>query len=396
MAKQRTYHEQPHIQRKPSETASSQGSNRDSQAGDVRSLVKRAQQNPGGLSSGEVIHLQRTIGNHAVQRLLNPKHQGSADQVQRLFADGYNALYVPLTWMSARFDDMTETVQQALDDRDKEAMGRELKENFADNTGLSFDEAKSVNPPEQAKNKLAADGYTFQYFDPEAQTAGFGQKKTRRLQKKLGQTKLPQILATMLANHNRVYQLPADNKINIDVEKMATTLALNPEVLVKSPDDLGESYEINKICSLIALLKGETANLSKLNAALKLKSTLKNLKDYYALLHRYFYQEKHIQYDEPSTHPAIYRDWGYSLIASGNTTFGSLSTILRQKLGAGKGYIFDITGHTVYITMRRDFLPGQLLGETERISDYFEFQSDPSNFPEANEGTRRVSAIYAK
>jgi hypothetical protein len=121
----------------------------------------------------------------------------------------------------------------------------------------------------------------------------------------------------------------------------------------------------------------------------------KDARGYYEAMHAYYYDQQGVMYDEPSTHAGIYREWGYSMIFAGNTTFQQLPTKLTQTLAVGKQYILDLTGHSVYVTMKKAMAPGDALGDTEPIASYFDFNSDGDNF-NTGEWKQNVENIYEK
>ena len=94
------------------------------------------------------------------------------------------------------------------------------------------------------------------------------------------------------------------------------------------------------------------------------------------------------------THPGIYKEWGFSMIHAGHTSWADLRDVLKSSLRTGKKYIFDLDNHSVFVTMKKDFHPGSGQAKKTFIS-FFDFHSDPNNF-NTGELKQYVEYIYEK
>jgi hypothetical protein len=170
-----------------------------------------------------------------------------------------------------------------------------------------------------------------------------------------------------------------------------------PAYLVPEPNDLGPSHVMGFVCSLIALIKAEgidtvAAWLTQMGQAYRPNAN--NKTTLLTKLHKYYYVDNGVLYDDDASHLSLYRDWGYTLIYSGGTSWKALlgrGDILKP----GGKYIFDIDGHTVYTVIRRALQP---LQEGENLSTYFQPLSDQDNWDKTDAETMalKVHAIYAK
>lgn len=362
----------------------------------VQQLMRMAADNPSGLSRADVLRLQRIVGNRATQNLLRRTHR-QGETIQRLLADGEDKLYVTKSWADTQFDDRSETVRQVLTEGKYRGLHDELIGNINEITGIDIYRVQEVDPVSKVTSTLLQDGFSTYPSRDDA-------RKITSSQRQSTSTKLHNDLMTALDDRYKVTVLPQDgNKTNlsqVSVPTLPQKPLIDPKGLVKAPDDILGTFDITKVCALIAVYKGELNNLPGLYTQIGLTKAPKphNGKaeqGYYLALHDYYYTQKNIQYDEPSTHAGIYREWGYQLIFTGNTDWTNLPTKLSQPLQTGKSYIFDLDNHSVYVTMKKTLNPGPALGKDERLSDYFNFQSDPNNF-NTGEWKQRVENIYEK
>lgn len=169
-------------------------------------------------------------------------------------------------------------------------------------------------------------------------------------------------------------------------------LLIRPNEFVRAPSDLGE-FDVETACSLISISKSQST--STLNAKLGLTKNLGSDIDYYEALHGYYFQDRNVEYTEASAHPTIYSEWGYQIVFSGNVEFKDLPKELTFTLLKGKGYIFGIDGHSVYVTVKKNLAPGTVIASNPGVEEYLKFHSDNRNFNKL-EHQRRVYYIYDK
>jgi hypothetical protein len=336
-----------------------------------------------GFHPREVLHLQQSIGNQAVQRLI---------------VDSGFKLYAPKTWIDTKIDDREETIRDIVEDGSNYALQTELIENISSVVGEEAPVIQEVDPSTNMLSTLLNDGLAV-YSDRSAA------RSDDREHHRTASKKLFNDLPPALTDHHTVTVLPKDgerqNLAQHPVSGMPKKRILDPKTLVKAPDDIEGEFDITKVCGLIAIYKSEEGNLQGLRQKIGLvgvppKYNDKQEQGYYKALHDYYYTTKGVQYDEPSTHPAIYtQDWGYSLIFTGDVGFKALPAQLPKALQVGKKYIFDLTHHTVFVTMKKQLNPGYQFGNEEPVSDFFNFQSDGNNF-NTGEAKQNVMNIYEK
>jgi hypothetical protein len=170
-----------------------------------------------------------------------------------------------------------------------------------------------------------------------------------------------------------------------------TTLA--PHDLLSEPDDLGATHDIHKVCSFIALIAAEGAGTVQGALINKGQQVSNQSRDVLlTALHAYYYNTKHLMYDDTSTHPALFADWGYNVLFSGDVPWSALLS-RRDLLVPGKRYIFDMVGHTCCAWLKKP-LPAQPTGQ-ETVKEFFENHHDPANYM-PDEMHLNVHYIYGK
>jgi hypothetical protein len=114
-------------------------------------------------------------------------------------------------------------------------------------------------------------------------------------------------------------------------------------------------------------------------------------------VHKYYFSEAGMMYDDESTHIRLMREWGFKLVYSGATTFRAL---MKQKalLKTGKKYIFDIEGHTVLVTLKQALPEPNAVTDQENLGDYFRLYNNPQNWDKSDAQTMElpVEDIYEK
>ena len=143
-------------------------------------------------------------------------------------------------------------------------------------------------------------------------------------------------------------------------------------------------------CVLIALLKhdGEQEAHTKSDTQKVddgLQPAVQTLHDYY------MGKDVPLEYDDTSTRMAIMKEWGYDLVFTGPVAFTDLHK--RLTLTGDEKYVFDITGHTVKVTLRQD-LP-DAGADMDDADAYYEFHSDPANY-DGTEKDQQVEYVWAK
>jgi hypothetical protein len=141
-------------------------------------------------------------------------------------------------------------------------------------------------------------------------------------------------------------------------------------------------------CVLIALVK-QTGGEDFARQLTKSQS-ITNTETAVQALHDHYMGEK-VQYDDTSTRFQIMEAWGYDLIFSGESGWMDLGKHVPLK--AATKYVFDIPGHTVLVTVKKD-LPATL-PKKANLSDYFETHSDPRNYGE-KETANPVRYVWKK
>lgn len=345
--------------------------------------------NRGGqeLLAHELTHVVQQNGN-AVQRNLNneiatpnsvtqspEKKPYTQPIIQRLVANEYSGqLFVPNAWLNTTLEERTQTLKDVISNV-KSPLYKELIDNLNSLSGIDINEISKVSPNSEIFQTLVDEGIVPEgLHQPENQEACNKWKST---------------LETSLSvlNAITILSLGKTGKINNKRQQ----LIINPQELVKAPDDLAGGFDATKACALIAIVKSEGQNRTNLDNKLGLTQSLKNDLDYYKALHDHYYINHGIQYDEPVTSPALLNEWGFKLIFSGKQAFKDL----RLPLTTGKQYIFAIEGHIVYVTMNQD-LPATGIPSGKNVTDYFVFHSDRAHNYNQHEYLFDVKYIFEK
>jgi hypothetical protein len=331
-------------------------------------------------AAGAVLSLQRALGNRAVGRLLANAAGTPWQRVQRLIADpmGPGRLFVPPSWLDTPLDDRQETVREAAHDG---VLGPQLKANAQAAIGVHIQHIDEVAVAKGAREAIAAK----RVQDGLATTGRAAlQPKNRRW------NQLRQPLSEAVQEHNRVTMLPE----TMDVYMQGLTdrrAIIRPQEIVASASTLPTTFPMKEACALIAVVKSYGTDRSALDQKLGVQN-LDNDTEYYKAMHRHYFIQQHIDYAEPSTHPALFGAWGFRLVFSGMCTFRELPRQLTQTLRAGSQYIFDIVGHSVLVKLTRDVTPGMTF---EKPGDVFQFFSDSRNF-DKGETNFQVKYIYER
>lgn len=366
-------------------------------------LLQRAQHAPDTLSAHDVLRLQRTHGNQTVQRLLANRvqqNQTTADNpIQRVLYND-NTIHATADYWDTKI---------AWNNESKEAYTRKPKESDPTFKAL-FDGENATKIKGFIKKATGLDVTTATSY-PKNDTGAKNAIKAAKFVKKSdfvddtpGYQATLRKVAAVLAAHGQLIKPSYSGQRFYDAGSVddAIEFILKPKDMIPEEADLpgkDESISHRKgkhdsvwglVCSLIALVKMEGVD------AVKSKVEAESLSGEIAAvqaLHGY-YKGKGIEYDDTSTHPALYSEWGYSLIFSGKANFNVLHKHLRLK--KDQTLIFDIEGHTVKIKVKKD-LPvfNSSTMPTITPSEYFETFSDSDNYKE-NEFTKAVEYIYKK
>jgi hypothetical protein len=97
-----------------------------------------------------------------------------------------------------------------------------------------------------------------------------------------------------------------------------------------------------------------------------------------------------VQYDDSASRYPIMQEWGYRLIFNGESTWADLNQHVALK--GNERYVFDIDGHTVMVSMKRDYGPRD--AKIERLQDVFECHSHSSNYSPGAEFNKKVLYIW--
>ncbi|QFT37387.1 MULTISPECIES: hypothetical protein [unclassified Vibrio] len=170
--------------------------------------------------------------------------------------------------------------------------------------------------------------------------------------------------------------------------------------LIPEEDDLTRYFNVipdksnsgiwGKVCRLIALAKMDQPYYAKTKEITRDLGVTDELKAVQAL-HKYYYTDKHIMYDDVSCSSQIYTDFNYRMIFSGDCTYEDLKNHVVLESGS---YIFDIVGHSVKVDVLKKFDAYSEI-KSENISEFFTYDSDPDNYT-ADEKIQKVNAIWKK
>jgi hypothetical protein len=304
-----------------------------------------------------------------------------------LLVDASASLYVTPSWLDTEFDDREgEKVRDVAIGWTKWTEKGQLIENIKSISGVDVADFKEVKPSAAVLKNLS-DAESVEVDRDQFIVLQDGGAAAGRVRGEF---------ANALDERTIIHEVPSKMPIIPTTTTAGLTkhLLMDPKVLVASPSDLGEGHELTKICALIAIYKSESGDLPGLRTKINAPTSVKTDLGFYEALHKHYYNTKKIEYTEPSTHAALYADYGYTLIFAGNTPFADLPNKLRQPLDTGKKYILDIKGHTVFATMRKKITPGTAL--VGLASSYFNFQSDRGRNFNLAETDFNVENIYEK
>jgi hypothetical protein len=311
------------------------------------------------------------VGNRAVGNLANAvQEHGGGSLVQRLYyAPGTRTLHVPSRFAATKVHwDKDNKVKwnRALDKVKKsKANGDEVEVTTVDKTfaeiygdhkatmtgflgrglgGLQVGEMKTHDKPGELIRGLIGSGADDKTATGKALGMGF-----EALNKFIN-----------ASDNNKEYFSAGD--VAEDLE-----LGLNPVDYVPELPDLpaaGTSVATfwPKTCTLIALVKteGEDAAYRKASVVAPDSDTYKKAVQ---ALHDY-YMGAHIEYDDESSRLQVMKDWGYTNIFTGPSSYAELPGQVDLATG---DYIFDIAGHTVKVTVKQAINAQTKVG---KVSDY--------------------------
>ncbi len=333
--------------------------------------VRRKRRERDGQDAGEalpqsgLLALQRAAGNRAVQRLVYNPTSGNVTGPNE-----YARQQIPWDKTAGR-----------------RKPGVPTKD---DPTLLALSESKTIR-------QQIATGLNVEFV------SGLMEKTAAELEERgpqLGDEEISDQLAKAAASHNRMIVL-GTKKIKAATLDERAPYVMVPTDYLPEADDLpgvganlratmtdgsGRKYwEI--VCTMIAVYKRDgIAGVRTLTGNPKLKddidSAVQALHDYYV--------GKGVQYDDTSTRFTVMNELKYKMIFSGNVTWNEVGHHVALK--AGERYIFDIEGHTVMVTIKRDYGPYD--PEPKELKDVYEPESDPKNFTKGAEFGRKVVHVW--
>jgi hypothetical protein len=109
-------------------------------------------------------------------------------------------------------------------------------------------------------------------------------------------------------------------------------------------------------------------------------------------LHNYYVGTKHWQYDDSAYRYPIMQEWGYRMIFNGESSWADLNKHVQLK--NGQRYIFDIDGHTVMVSITRDYGPKD--AKVDSLSDVFQCHSHYLNYSPGAEFGKKVLYIWRR
>lgn len=366
-------------------------------------LLQRAQHAPDTLSAHDVLRLQRVHGNQVVQRLLakqvQPRHTTGTNQIQRIFYKD-STIHATADYWNTKI---------AWNNESKEAYTRKPKDTDPSFKDL-FDGENATKIKAYIKKAIGSDVTTAASYakndtgaSSAIRAAGF-LKSSDYVGDTPGYQATARKLAAALAAHGQMIQPTYSGQRFYDAGSVddAIEFILKPKDMIPEEADLpgkDESISYRKgkhdsvwglVCSLIALVKMEGLDAVKRKVS---DDEISDEIEAVQALHGH-YKGKGVEYDDTSTHPALYSEWGYSLIFSGKVNFNVLHKHLRLK--KDQTFIFDIEGHTVKVKVKKD-LPVYDSNTMPTItpSEYFETFSDEDNYKE-DEFSKAVEYIYKK
>lgn len=354
----------------------------------LATLIQRAKLDPGSLSPQEVLQLQRISGNRAVGQLLTGTAQSRpGGVVQRLIYTQQNqTLHVPKNYGDLRIpwnDDERYSIEREPNDRDPtlSSLYRKYRDKFNQYIGAGIDQTIANMIVHEATNEDAG-VFLMSLLGEKDRPTGNALRNiflspNRYL---LNYSGVKYWAASEVETNQEWAILPKDYIPQApDLPPAGTSLQ------DKIPGKMGAKWW-EYACVLIALVKQE--GYDSVNE--KTDGDADNLNDAVQALHNY-YKGKGIEYDDSSTRGAMMREWGYDLIFSGPVSFTNLRKHIS--LSAGKKYIFDITGHTVKVDLKKDMAKRD--EDIADFSEFFTFHSDPSNYSK-DETAQQVLYIFAK
>ena len=155
---------------------------------------------------------------------------------------------------------------------------------------------------------------------------------------------------------------------------------------------MGKLTYYHYTCALIALVKND--GMAKAKELAKTigtpESSLVDTPSAVYALHDY-YMTNNVQYDDSSTRFQVMAQWGYDMVFSGESNWLTLGKEIE--LAAG-GYVFDIPGHTLKVTVKKKVDKNMPAKAT--FNEYFKPESDPENYGLGDEHAKAVRYIWKK
>jgi hypothetical protein len=326
-----------------------------------------------------LLALQRSAGNQAVARLIYDKDKTSV-RVPKSYAERR------IPWDGSQY-------QTEDDVKDTDPMLKDLVRKHKATilgymaTGLRVPSVTDMTVVDDDALAEKARGYVLKTDE-----AGLVETGTSRL------------LSATARAHNRIMQYGPGMTYSSAEDVGAEWVQLPEDFIAQKPDlpkatadPLTEKIPGSKVqgatywayvCVLIALIKQEGFDAVHKLAGGKTAPTSEP--QAVKALHGY-YKNLNIEYDDSSTRFRVMRDWGYTMVFSGNTSWEDLPTWIPLK--QGKKYIADIKGHTVKIEVLNDIPKGSPIVDPTK---YFKADSDKSNYSAGDELALPVKAIWEK
>ena len=302
----------------------------------------------------------------------------SCGVAQRLIAkEGYDytRLYAPKQWMDTIIKDNNgKTISDVLhcNGEGTDKVKKELRQGLIDNINA----AANINlinkqPPEEIIQTDSTKLIFKEVFDIQM-SDGINHKKHHKRSLK---SQIKQKVESDLNNLNRVRIVPMDVSDETKWDSLRKEPISAPyEIIREKKSDLegehGEALPYNHeyACTLIAIVKSQGINEDAE------REECERLHDLYWKM----------PYDDTANHPVLLGKFGFKMVFSGDCSFTDLPKELDKPLTPEKKYIIDITGHTVYVEMKKTLNPNKDNGiQINEVNQYFSFNSDrQGNFNE--------------
>jgi len=297
--------------------------------------------------------------------------------IQRLVAvkgNNVDRLYVPAAWMETKLDASPkgETIQQVLEKGAQDVNNKnqflQLLANLTELMGFEVTK-DNIIPVQDAQDII-----------------DFLQERQKLPRSTV---KLKNVLQDALLETNAVTDVEVYSPINASTPKRKLTVL--PNDLVRGKVDI-RAFDMKRVCALISIYKA--VSLGDIKKKLDLPNDLNNDRAYYEALHNYYWTKKKIDYAEPVNHPKIFKEWGFEMIHSGDTSWKELPESLKPTLMKDKKYIVGLERHSTAVRMKQELSPEKGYNGQD-VTSVFEFLSDPANFSETMTA-QRILYIYGR